>query len=1657
MFKKLIIAVLTLGLLLAFSSAAISSDTPKVGVNRVETFNPDAPKANLAKEVPHPTPSITKPSNALNALLTPSMLTLPPDTFTWCQDYSGGAAAYFWRLTDRYDDSLFGMRFTSNEGYTCTLKTAAIGVYGAAIFGNPGMRVYVFDDDGFGLPGAVQGYVDVAPASLPHAGMYYYSVDISSLGLVYSDGEEFHIGVSKTGVDGDTLAILSDDGSAGQLRSWDFWGGNYYLMNDDWGLDANFLIEACGSCARIPYTSCYTQTYACNVAYFWTQPDAYGDDYFNMRFSVEGPETLKSVSIALYGAQTVGTPDLDVFVWGDDGAGYPNLGDVIASVTVPNASIVYFPSYNVIDLSSLNLVMTGDFHVGWSTNDVTGGTLAGLSDDGSCGAGRSSEYYLGAFSSMLNDWGADVNFLIDADLCKDEFSNCVTLSDFDLDYYYWRYPDRYGDIGAYQLFGFKGEGCRIDNINVRFFWSRLMYNWPLYTTNSELQVYTVDGVTGLPDTKVFSQTITPGNYGAITPTPSASTRWWKTFDISSSNFRYDEMIWVGLESFAPDTLSGFFLLSDDGLTGDLRSCETWGPGAFGFMLDDWGLDVDHGITLDVCCVPIAECACAPGADWPTMGGNFARSGHSGNTLGNAQCNLTKSWEYVAGQVAVFNSPVIYKDTVVCYFLDRLAALDVNTGAQIWLRLSDPFVIGAASYATPTVYNGLIYVAGGSAKSFSALSVTTGATVWTRNFSAHSNHFVTFGPSVIVNVGGTDVVYYTDDFGWVYAVDALTGALFPGWVTNPVKLPQAIVRGVTTDGARLFVGTTIGAASGDIYALDPATGAQLWQLSGAGGLQAATIVPPKDYGGFEGFPNAISVANEGVCGLGASNVIYTCSYYPIADNTSPVQQGGVLYSINAADGSLNWAILAHNGSGGYSMPNIDASRVIHQSWPYWTTSGDHRGPIGVNRNSGAIEWTNTYPSQPYLADFPLMEGVLSCEDEVSDIFVGVYRSNFAKFFQADNGAPMFHRRFTGYLSGAFSVAGHRVAPVMDDGHLLLTWRNKIVALTNQVDRPRLDLPHYVIDVPVEFGSPNPTNATFADAIANSGCTPLQIISITLDEIDNNTTPTSAVIASANQERLSRLSSAVDRFNPKTDNWSLAFADETDITISETSMNSGFSLKNAAFAPPPYVNNVISPLNGSFVAAGDTVDLIVSVNGPMITRGRHAFYAYIHTDDPDYFLDSAKIDDPAYAIPQIECGLIGGCLYASARLSFGTSSSNYKIIWNSGFQADGDSTSFSVDGASSQLWQGALVYAKSKYQVALHAQNWHAIDFFWKSLLSDPECVNGGCPPQLASNVVVGAMSSDNGATYANLMANVMTFSYVDSMQNMDDDTSAVLHWWWAYPWDYLEDPPYDDTLTVGFKACVKVIGVTGNAAFNNFIIERHAVSARYGQAVNDLYLTGMIDYDVTPNNARQMVGYDAAHSLAYVYDCGSPVGGWGYVKIPFGCGYEPMINAKTVTASMGSWNDSDIWLDSVYYWASNNVGLSHQPGTDPCATDPDDRDAYMTFAKNSFSGSDSGIYCFANFARPGIASSDVASNYFGIANLANQFCGFGRGDVNNDGVINIVDIVYLAAFVNFGGNGPFPFEHLGDVNIDGSIDINDVLYLKAFYFNGGPCPQGKWEI
>jgi hypothetical protein len=82
-------------------------------------------------------------------------------------------------------------------------------------------------------------------------------------------------------------------------------------------------------------------------------------------------------------------------------------------------------------------------------------------------------------------------------------------------------------------------------------------------------------------------------------------------------------------------------------------------------------------------------------------------------------------------------------------------------------------------------------------------------------------------------------------------------------------------------------------------------------------------------------------------------------------------------------------------------------------------------------------------------------------------------------------------------------------------------------------------------------------------------------------------------------------------------------------------------------------------------------------------------------------------------------------------------------------------------------------------------------------------------------------------------------------------------------------------------------------------------------------------------------------------------------------------------------------------------------------------------------------------------SDVSGDIYGKLadwNWLTYIC----GDVNEDGVVNIADVVYLINYLFAGGSPPVPWE-AGDVNLDGVVNIADVVYLINYLFAGGSPP------
>lgn len=1729
----------------AFSGDNPALPAPERRANVVQNISPgaklDLPNQSPPLQLPAPEQLQTMGRHSM----APAVETDIDTTASYCQNYVDAAGTAFWFSWGRAGGDLreLAMRMDVPENYIATIDGAYVYIWESqAADGGNDLVLTIYEDDGGGLPGAVIHSESFPIGLIPDGSDNYYWFGFAAPPVVAA--QVYHIGMRVAGTGNDTTWLCSDDGGhpgyggtatgTGRGSYYNPGDGFWYHNMDLLGFDPNYDIY---SCQTINYTECYwVRTVAPGYVSLYVIPDpdgaptggdppydgwpdggVYNGNAQRYVFSTEGRDTLSMILIphidylaaAGWDHYPAGsTNDLILRVYNDDGTGNVDLaGGHIAEEVISGVANLFPAGYGMsvwqylyVDMSAHNLVLEGPYHVSiqMSSDDPADGMLIPTFNTPSSSPNYNPGHSGGSvrFSGISPEWertGTSNNWLLEGGgeeqaayfrfyLCKDEFYNCQTQLTYNAPWVWgwYVYPN-----GNFMGLGQKIKAPSVNRIEkVRFqvvdpsYWgepspvnAKLQINvWETGGTSYEgapapgalLYSQTITAPIGAP---LFNEMVIPGGLQHVGDFYIGA----EAVDVTATDYYY----WCTEDALWPGGENNGGALCRHGQIG----------GAWVDFSAQWGYVDNIMAEADFCAIPIIERLCSAGEDWPTAGKDFARTSASFSSiggytkdLGGAQGILTKAWMYEATQVCAYAAPVIYKDTVVCYFLDNLVALDLNTGTEIWKRTLDGFEIGGGAFSTPTVYNfadfgmdvTLVFTCGGDAKSFNAINLVDGTTWWTRNFMAHSMHFMTFGVSVIVDCDGTPVIIYPDDDGDIYAVNALTGALYGGWVTNPQNFGGLVYRGVTSDGTNLYVGTGSNVTNGNITCVDACTGAINWDLQSTAGLQLGNVDPPN--AGSEDFTGMVTYDV-------VDNVptVFAVSVYDPGVATPPYEAGGVIYSLNAGSGALNWAKKAIGQD--YNGVNVDAAQVINNGWTPWVPGyGVTRGPTAYSKTAGSKIWENT-TTNPGLGDFWMMEGALSCEPEgLPDWYVVMSRNNFVGFYRSTDGAMMFHRRIA-----ESTRAGHRVGTIMSDGHLLATYRWKMVCLTPQELRPRLDLPAYTINVPVQFGMPDHTPVTYEDALGNLGGAPLTIDSIRLGDDDQGTTPPpSASLNIIDFDRLETMDKIASKFASNSDKLRASFRDD-DVVASESARS---SRNNAAFVIPAWVYGVTAPVDGTVIPpqaeyndSSAYIDIVLDVNATLIPRGYHQFYAYIYHDDPDYFLDT--LDDKAAPVAQIMLGIIGGCLYEDVTIEFGDGILNWAVVWNATKIADGDITSWEIDGDDVSFWQGAYIFATDQtgtsprpfsVRVAHYAANWSAANpMNWQSILGDPNCQEDLCPPYHQTNVLLGTISTDEGENYDDVYGELVCYAFVDSVEDMCeyDTLGNCVSWDWNYAQGGVQ-PPYNDTLTMGFHACAAVIGAYDQPLLNNFVIHRFDFDGRYGP-VNDVYMGAMIDYDIPPDNTYNVAGYDEDLSLAWAYNCNIPDNGWGMVKIPFGGGGAknggtPMINAKSISANQGGWNDSSVWLDSVYYWMSTLTGLSHQTGIDPviCPGDPDDREVFFTIAELDIPAArDVLTIGVAVFGMPDIVDADLAATYAELAHTANKWCGFDRGDVNNDGNIgDLVDIAYLIYYIGYGGNGPYPFWHLGDVNCDEAINSLDVEYLIAYRYGvpqSGPPPCGKWML
>lgn len=230
--------------------------------------------------------------------------------------------------------------------------------------------------------------------------------------------------------------------------------------------------------------------------------------------------------------------------------------------------------------------------------------------------------------------------------------------------------------------------------------------------------------------------------------------------------------------------------------------------------------------------------------------------------------VPESWDYMQSSPAVADG-VVYSGTSNKEFY----AVDAKTGREKW-RVQ----IGLYVRSSPAVINGVVYF-GDWLGTFYALDAKTGQTKWT---------FSTYGPVIPSPTVVDGTIYVGSKFPCLYAIDAGTGqqkwcfSFGSSWVESSAAVVNGTIYVGSSDWQRVSAVDAatgepkwhfqtkgdpwcspavsngvvyIGATSGYFYALDAASGAELWSIRTGKALK--TVEPVRFYGGVVSSPTVVN--------------------------------------------------------------------------------------------------------------------------------------------------------------------------------------------------------------------------------------------------------------------------------------------------------------------------------------------------------------------------------------------------------------------------------------------------------------------------------------------------------------------------------------------------------------------------------------------------------------------------------------------------------------------------------------------------------------------------------------------------------------------------------------------------------------------------------
>ena len=1049
-------------------------------------------------------------------------------------------------------------------------------------------------------------------------------------------------------------------------------------------------------------------------------------------------------------------------------------------------------------------------------------------------------------------------------------------------------------------------------------------------------------------------------------------------------------------------------------------------------------------------LPAVEQPCVAPADseWPQYGGNSRQTHSSTINVGEPQ-EVELAWTTALPRINSFNSPVVANDIVYVSSDFELNAYDLTTGAPVGTFTGTP-EIGSNNRGNATVApiggvlnRDVVFATGGAFQAISALEtdLETSPIIWSNNpvtFDSPNGLGAQnrFNTSKVVNIAGTDVLLVATEpaagAGKLFAFDAATGSLYGGWATNPLILDAAAKHGPTILGSKAYVATAIGGSNvlGSISQIDLATGAVDWNLIPTPG---------------EGWPSGVSAE---------ATFLYGASW----DGTD-----GRRYKIDVTGPSVVWS--STQGQGLYGTPAIGSGFAYFPlDAPSFGLLQVDKGIGTVARNFAAVNICGTsLGSVPHAA-------TLSCD---AYLFAGD-RSSRWWLFSAETGDVHWFRQFP-VLTGGEIVNGTALASHSGGTDYALVSVRQLNGTVGQLSayqlnagpRPRLiqcETDETVV-VPLGSGPGNPHSV--ADVFLNIGSAPLNFTALNITDPLPDGLSAAAKNARDFRNRTAAAGRDFDGYNTLANTSSLTkyhrLAGLTTEKVDGEFMTSEVAVMAANEAlitsPRPSASRSMAAsasairtsavlVGGAAVPTalgiGSSAGLDWLYDGTGLGRGSDANDLEFDMDDPDFNYNGSPVAT-FHILYQ------GGCLSANDTLNFSNDGS-HEAVYNDGAMANTGGASdnagdfnFAADPSTpdNDLYDmGLFIIGDSiagglvpDFGAEVNNNLYSQTDNYVPNVAP----VSGQCGFDALRNILLGAKRTGGcPGTPADIFGEMVTHSMSDT------DFAAT---------------PGSPASAIGLDIVQTEVGAY-DPLYGDFKLIQWQVINRDAVAKGPIYLGVQADWDLSAGAPNQGLISDNFNGFA-IWDPALPTIAYGSLdpnQPHTYSGVDPSANSPkklwTIDNPTFVYTNTWDWGDETKKQAIYSE-IVNGPARIAYAGPAIDISGQITHKAINLAPNGTGAVHHAVFGVD--ASSNVAAtieaNAVELAKRAARWGGFARGDVNDDGLVDLADVCWLQ-----GGNPIYPAAYSGDVDADGDNDAADVTRLLSYVSgNAGDQPAGAWRF